>query len=312
MPGLLRPASVPPTVVGVGVVKTASIKITIIRSDVSADRREIELSTPAAEDLVAAELVAARKEGRNLTGFPGAIPGSMAEAYQIQELAMSRWQDALVGWKIGYISADRRTAGDPDRLVGPIWRQQCHLSEEHISAAEVGIFVAGFAAVEAELVIRLAQDLPVHDGGWTAQEATDLEQNVLVGVEVASSPIPEINSLGPTVIAADFGNNNGLVLGSVLADWPGGAPVQLACYVDGQLLGEGSAENLPGGIHHGLATALNILAGRGRPVRAGTIFATGAITGIHPIGPGQHCRVEVRGGGSAVLRTVDARTLLRR
>ena len=270
------------------------------------------MSTPAAEDIVAAELVAARREGRSLTGFPGVIPASMAEAYQIQELAMSRWQDSLVGWKIGYIPPDRRAPGDPDRLVGPIWRQQYHLSEEHVSAAEVGIFVSGFAAVEAELVIRLGQDLPAHDGcDWTAQEAADLEQHLLVGIEVASSPIPEINSLGPTVIAADFGNNNGLVLGSVLADWPGGAPVRLACYVDGQLMGEGSAENLPGGIHHGLATALNILASRGQPVRAGMVFATGAITGIHPIGAGQHCRVEVRGGPSVELRTTDARTLLR-
>ena len=200
------------------------------------------MSTPAAEDVVAAELVAARREGRSLTGFPGAVPASMAEAYRIQELAMSRWPDSLVGWKIGYIPADRRSAGDPDRLVGPIWREQFHLSEEHESAVEVGIFASGFAAVEAELVIRLGQDLPAHDGGgWTAEEAADLEQQLLVGIEVASSPIPDINSLGPTVIAADFGNNNGLVLGSVLADRPGGAPVQLACYIDGQLIGEGSA-----------------------------------------------------------------------
>jgi 2-keto-4-pentenoate hydratase len=110
------------------------------------------MSTRAAEDVVAAELVAARREGRSLTGFPGVIPASMAEAYQIQELAMSRWPDSLVGWKIGYISADRRTAGDPDRLVGPIWGQQYHLSEQHVSVAEVGIFASGFAAVEAELV----------------------------------------------------------------------------------------------------------------------------------------------------------------
>ena len=270
------------------------------------------MSTPAAEDVVAAELVAARREGRSLTRFPGVVPASMAEAYQIQELAMSQWQDSLVGWKIGYISADWRTAGDPDRLVGPIWRQQYHFGEERVSPVEVGIFASGFAAVEAELVIRLGQDLPSQDeADWTAEEVAGLEQELLVGIEVASSPISDINSLGPTVIAADFGNNNGLVLGSVLADWPGGAPVQLACYIDGQLMGEGSAENLPGGIHHGLATALNILASRGQPVRAGMVFATGAITGIHRIGPGQHCRVDMRGGPSVELRTTDARTLLR-
>jgi 2-keto-4-pentenoate hydratase len=270
------------------------------------------MSTPAAEEKVAAELVAARREGRSLTGFPGVVPASMAEAYQIQELAMSRWQDSVVGWKIGYISTDRRTGGDPDRLVGPIWRRQCHLSEEHVSAAEVGIFASGFAAAEAELVVRLDQDLPTHDRArWTAEEAADLEQHLHVGIEVASSPIPDINALGPTVIAADFGNNNGLVLGSALADQPRGIPVQLVCYIDGQLVGEGSAENLPGGIHSGLATALNILASRAQPVRAGMVFATGAITGIHPIGPGQLCRVEVRGGPSVELRTADARTLVR-
>ena len=200
---------------------------------------------------------------------------------------------------------------DPDRLVGPIWRQQCHLSEDHVSAVEVGIFASGFAAVEAELVIRLGQDLPARErGGWTAAEAAGLEQQLLVGIEVASSPIPDINALGPTVIAADFGNNNGLVLGSVLADRPGGAPVPARLFIDGELVGEGTAANLPGGLHHGLATALNILASRGHSVRAGTVFATGAITGIHPIRPGQHCRVDVRGGPSVELRTADARTLV--
>jgi 2-keto-4-pentenoate hydratase len=128
---------------------------------------------------------------------------------------------------------------------------------------------------------------------------------------VASSPIPDINSLGPTVIAADFGNNNGLVIGSVLDGRPGSA-VQLACRVDGELVGTGSAQDLPGGIHHGLATALDILARRGHTVRAGMVFATGAVTGIHPVEPGQHCRVEVEGGPSVVVRTIDARHVLRR
>ncbi len=271
--------------------------------------RKVEMGTLAAVDVVAAELVAARSEGRSLTGFPGAVPASMAEAYQIQQLAMSRWPDSVVGWKIGYIPADRRAARDPDRLVGPIWHKQCYDSQDQPSPVEVGIFASGFAAVEAELIIRLEQDLPVHDTGWTADDAADLQQQLLVGIEVASSPIPNINALGPTVIAADFGNNNGLVLGSILADSPGGAPVQLACHVNGQLVGEGSAESLPGGIHHALATALNILTSRGQPVRAGMVFATGAITGIHQIGPGQRCRVDVQGGRSVELRTAHARTM---
>ena len=206
------------------------------------------MSTPEADDAIATELVAARTEGRGLTGFPGAIPGSMAEAYRIQDRAISRWSDSLAGWKIGFIPPDRRADGEPDRLIGPIWRQQFHLSEEQASPTEVGIFADGFAAVEAELVIRLSQDLPAHTGSdWTAEEAAGLDQELLIGIEVASSPIPDINALGPTVIAADFGNNNGLVLGSVLADRPGEPAVPISCYIDGQLIGEGSAERLARG-----------------------------------------------------------------
>jgi 2-keto-4-pentenoate hydratase len=268
------------------------------------------MSTPAAEE-VAAELVAAREQGRSLTRFPGSTPATMAEAYEIQDLAIARWPDSLVGWKIGYIPPTRRAAGDPDRLVGPIWSQQLHLSEDQGPEVEVGIFASGFAAVEAELVVRLGQDLPAHqEAGWTAEEAAALDQQLLVGIEVASSPIPDINSLGPTVIAADFGNNNGLVLGPVLADGPPGAPAHISCSIDGQLMGEGSATNLPGGLHHGLATALNILLNRGQPVRAGMVFATGAITGIHEIRTGQRCRVDVQGGPSLELRTTDARPLV--
>jgi 2-keto-4-pentenoate hydratase len=263
-------------------------------------------TSTAAEGSIAALLVAARTEGRSLPGFPGDRPAGMAEAYRIQELAMAGWADTLVGWKIGYIPPERRDPDSPDRLVGPIWQRQLHAGDEVASPPVVDIFSSGFAAVEAELVVRLDQDLPDHDGGWTADEVADLDQQLGFGIEVASSPVPDINSLGPTVIAADFGNNNGLVLGPPLPELGTAGPLSLSCFIDGRLVGKGGADNLPGGMHHGLATALNVLSGRGRRVRAGTLFATGAITGIHPIGPGQHCRVEVGGGPSVELRTADA------
>ena len=254
----------------------------------------------ATVEATAEELIAARRNGRALTGFPGATPGDMTESYRIQDAAIARWSDDLVGWKIGYIAPDRRKPGEPDRLVGPIWSSGCHRSDA--PPVEAGIFADGFAAVEAEFVVRLDQDLPEHEGAWTAAEVAQLDQQLLVGIEVASSPIPDINALGPTVIAADFGNNNGLLIGPELADHAG---VVLACVIDSELVGEGTADNLPGGLHHGLATALDLLADRGHSVRSGTLFATGAITGIHSIRPGQHCRVEVRGGPSLELRTAD-------
>lgn len=254
---------------------------------------------------VAAALVTARTTGQSLTGYPGALPPDMATAYRIQDLAMDRWSDTLVGWKIGYVAPEWRAPGEPGRLVGPIWDAACHQREQDGTATQVSVFTPGFAAVEAELVVRLRVDLPTHDGAdWTGPEAAGLDQELLFGIEVASSPIPDINSLGPTVVASDFGNNNGLVLGPTIGGVSDPSSLQLACYIDEQLVGRATGANLPGGLHHGLATAFNVLAGRGRRVRAGMVFATGAITGIHPIGPGQHCRVELVGVSAVNLRTV--------
>lgn len=238
-----------------------------------------------------------------MTGFPGVPPADMGQAYAIQDAAIERWSDTLVGWKIGYIPEQRRADGEPDRLVGPIWRRGC-VPYDGSAPVDVDIFAAGFAAVEAELVVRLRQDLPPRpSGGWTAAQVAGLEQQLMIGIEVASSPIPDINAFGPTVIAADFGNNNGLVLGGVLEGRADGAGQELTCSIDGQLVGRGTAEKLPGGLHHGLATALNVLADRGHRVPAGTVFATGAVTGIHEIGPGQRGRVDVRNGPSVEVRT---------
>lgn len=269
------------------------------------------MSDSPAESAVAAALVSARRAGRSLDGFPGPAPIDLAAAYRIQDAAIARWPDELVGWKIGYIAADKRGPGDPDRLVGPIWRHGCQDSGGAGALVEVGIFGAGFAAVEAELVVRLREDPPRTSGVWNADHAAEVAYDLMVGVEVASSPIPAINDLGPTVIAADFGNNNGLVLGPGLGTEDEAVATRLSCLVDGHPVGQGSPADLPGGLHHALATAWNVLAGRGHRVGAGLMFATGAITGIHPIKPGQHCRVEVRGrakvrtGPSVELRTVD-------
>lgn len=251
---------------------------------------------------MAETLVAARRAGRALEGFPGEIPADMTAAYEIQDAAIARWSDTLAGWKIGYIAPERRAPGEPDRLIGPIWRRGLLAGGSGDSGVEAGIFVGGFAAVESELVVRLDEAVPVRDEAWTPAEAAALAQQLRVGIEVASSPIPDINALGPTVIAADFGNNNGLLVGPELDDLTAAA---LSCYVDDELVGVGTAANLPGGLHHGLATALTLLSTRGHAVPAGTIFATGALTGIHPVGPGQHCRVEVAGGPTLRLRTVD-------
>ena len=261
----------------------------------------------AAVDVVAAELVAARSEGRSLTGFPGAVPASMAEAYQIQQLAMSRWQDSVVGWKIG--SSPRPGAPREIRTPGRSHLAQTVLRQPGSPGPSPSRSASSppNRAVEAELIIRLEQDLPVTTPA--GRPTMRLPAAAAAGRHRGGQPHdPNINALGPTVIAADFGNNNGLVLARSLPNhW---VELRSACLprqrsTRGRRIrreparrDSSCAGNCPEYPHH-----------RGQAVRAGMVFATGAITGIHEIGPGQRCRVDVEGGRSVELRTAHARTM---
>ncbi len=44
---------------------------------------------------------------------------------------------------------------------------------------------------------------------------------MFIGIEIASSPLQNINDYGPAVVASDFGNNAGLLLGAEVAGLAG-------------------------------------------------------------------------------------------
>ncbi len=81
------------------------------------------------------------------------------------------------------------------------------------------MFAQGFAAVEAEFVVQLAKDAPANVTEWTAETARRFVKTMYIGIEIASSPLQNINDYGPAVVASDFGNNAGLLLGAEIADW---------------------------------------------------------------------------------------------
>ena len=81
------------------------------------------------------------------------------------------------------------------------------------------VFAEGFAAGEAEFLLRIGAAPPAGKTGFTLDEAADLIGAVHVGIEIASSPLGAINELGPIAVISDFGNNNGLVVGPEIPDW---------------------------------------------------------------------------------------------
>ena len=247
--------------------------------------------TPAGLAAIAAGFVAARRQGSALDAFPGDIPGDLVTAYQVQDLAIANWPDTVVGWKVGYIAAERRDGSGDERLLGPIFSRQ--LWNATGSSTPIPVFVGGFAAVEAEYVLRLDADAPVGKLDWTPEEAAALPATLFTGVEVASSPLATINQLGPRVVVSDFGNNNGLVLGPQIPAWTtlDESSLLAQTWVGDLHVGSGGAGHLPGGLRAAFAFALSRSARRGRPLKAGDYIATG----IHDITAGQQARVDFAG-----------------
>lgn len=269
-----------------------------------------DIETDAADGVVGIvdAFVGARQQGASLPGFPGAIPADLVAAYAVQDLAIARWQDRVVGWKVGFIAPEKRDASGDERLLGPIFAGQL---QEAGPSVEYPVFVGGFGAIEAEYVLQLDADAPVGKYDWTPEETAQVPARLYTGVEIASSPLATINQLGPRVVVSDFGNNNGLVMGPEIPGWRAIAESDLVAetFIDGQSVGIGGARTLPGGLLAAYAFALSRAARRGRPLKAGDLIATGNATGIHDIRVGQVGRVSFGVQGEIVGRAVAASVL---
>lgn len=255
---------------------------------------------------IAAQFVAARREARALPDYPGDIPPALAESYAIQDEAISLWDDVIAGWKIGRIPDAWTERLNAPRLTGPIFRRAVQNAVEG-QVVDFPVFVGGFAAVEAEFILKLGADAPADRTQWTPEDAAELVETLIVGIEPASSPLATINAMGPTVVVSDFGNNAGLILGPSVPDWRERMS-DLTCetFIEGQSVGTGGAASIPGGPLQALAFLLELNARRGRPLKAGDLISTGAATGIHDITAGQSSRVVFNGVGEILCRAVPA------
>lgn len=248
---------------------------------------------------VAAELVQARRTGRALDGFPGDLPATLAAAYRVQDAAIEAWDDPVVGWKVGGIPSAWRERLGAARLVGPVFAGNLRTARPGERLALPAI-VGGTACVEAEIGVVLARDVPATPGPWTAAAALDQIGGLRFVIELAGSGVPDINGIGPLAVAADCGNNAGLVVGPPVPDWQAGAWRDLECRteVDGVAVGRGTPGEAEGGPLEAFRFALQLLGERGRALHAGDVIATGALTGIHDVVPGQ--RAQVRFGPLAL------------
>ena len=250
---------------------------------------------------IAQRFVAARQKGDSLAAFPGVLPPDLAAAYACQDAAIELVRDSIAGWKVGLIGKDAAVLFKQNRLAGPIFRKTLR---EARADQRVGfpVFLGGFAAVEAEFLLKIGGDAPPEQRDWTLAEARKLVAAVHVGVETAGSPLATINDLGATAIVADFGNNAGLIVGPVLPDWRTTPVEQWRCetFIDDVAVGHGHAGLPPGGPFESLRFLLELCARRSRPLKTGAWVSTGAITGVHQVVAGQTARVSFGAAGEVL------------
>ena len=102
---------------------------------------------------IAGRFLAARRAAAGLDAYPGDFPASLDEAYAIQDAAIAAWGRPVIGWKVGRVAEPLIDLFGTDRLTGPIF-------EEARDGAEMPVFAEGFAAGEAEFLLRIGTAPP--------------------------------------------------------------------------------------------------------------------------------------------------------
>jgi 2-keto-4-pentenoate hydratase len=259
--------------------------------------------------LLARQLVDARVAQRALPSYPGELPVHLAHSYLIQDQAIALYPSTVIGWKVGLIHPSLSPTLGATRLSGPIFQDgviQADPARAHWTIT-APIFAQGSAAIEAEFVIRLGHDTPAGKVEWSMDEAMAMVGGVHIGIELAGSPVPNINGLGPCAVASDFGNNAGLVLGPEIADWHD-RPLEAwatKTWIDGQLVGTGSAASVPGTPFESLRYLLENLGQRGHKLNRGDLVSTGATTGVHDVLVGQNAAIAFEHVGHFDIDIVD-------
>lgn len=264
------------------------------------------MSSPA--ESIATAFLAARRGVRPLAAFPGPLPQTLAEAYAAQEAGIALDGRPVRGWKVAGIAPALRAMAGADRLAGPIFEGTIRELPAG-GGTSVPVIEGGFAALEAEFAARFARDLEPGAGGFTHDVILDALEGIHAGMEVASSPLPTLNEVGPFAVICDRGNNMGAVLGPKLPSWRTAPLDQMTSRmeIDGVVVGEGNAARVAGGFLASLAFLAEQLASRGRRLRAGDIVLTGMTTGIHQVRPGAQARLVFGGVPACAVSVVAAR-----
>ncbi|MXO90366.1 2-keto-4-pentenoate hydratase [Pontixanthobacter aquaemixtae] len=258
---------------------------------------------------IAHAFVDARQSWKPISNYPGSPPVDLASAYSIQDKAISIWNRPIGGWKVGKINVPASDSLGANRLIGPVFEDA--IQRENNEGNVFRIFEGGFAAVEAEFMLRLdPKDAALPRD---RDEAMDWVDEVCIGIEVASSPYAKINQDGPCVTVSDHGNNAGLLIGKRVdrTVWDTLDDVDISLDIDGREVGKATTSTMLDGPFGAVCFLLRNLAQRGIKPQAGWWISSGAITGVHEIAAGAIALARFKDIGEIATRVETDPTRLR-
>ena len=252
-------------------------------------------------------LVSARKQAGVLKTFPGDVPTTLDAAYRVQDMSLMQWNDEITGWKVGMVVPELREQMGGERLMGPVFKKVTHfIGRPHNDDefVELEVYAGGMVAVEAELVFELGKE--VTPGSIdTKGPLKHLINAVYAGVEIASSPVIDLNSYGPTAIISDFGVNQGMVVGAPIEQWDSVIEnIQTSVFINNEHINSAPSNNVLRGPMAAVAYLIDQAAARNITLPKGCMICSGAITGVHDTVVGASATVSFEGIGNINMKLI--------
>jgi 2-keto-4-pentenoate hydratase len=254
---------------------------------------------------IAAHIFEAHQGKQRFERLRGALaPASLAEAYDVQDEVHRRFRDAgwgeLAGHKIALTSkAIQELCGVDQPAGGAIFARTVHRSPATIRLAD---FM--HLGLEFELGVRLGQDLPATGAPYTRDAVAGHVAACMPAFELIEDRGAEYGDLDAASILTDKCWCGGVVLGPEVAHWRDFdlTSARVALLWNGEVVDQGVTGAAMGHPFEGLAWLANLLASRGRGMKAGEIVITGSALRTRFPEAGDEVIYRIEGLGEATVR----------
>ena len=233
----------------------------------------------SAAEAIAERLARAYGHGLAQFGARDPVPGSVLEAYRIQDLVLKALAPGRrpTAWKVSPPGPGKEPVASPV-LPAAVFSSPCEREAK-----------TGLLGVEAEIAFRVNQRLE-------AEEA-------LVLIELCETRLADFAKAPPLLKLADFQSNGAFVLGSGTRNWRAidFAVLEAEVLVNGKSAKKSAGSHPSGDPSSLVPWTIEHVAGRGG-LQAGDVITTGSWVGIVPVSPGDEVAARFAGIGEARLR----------